>query len=255
MLITCTGCNAKIRAPETMSGKRVRCPRCATEMRVPPKRIEPMEETVSRQPLPPPPPVEPLPEPDEPIEFIDDDVTHVTTAGAKPPPIKRKRASSNDDDDDEAEEEERPRRSRRDDEDDDDRDEEDDDLGSPRRRRIARDPVNNLAMTSMVMGIVSVSLSGLGCCCGACGIFIEVVAMVCGIIAIALGVMGKTPGSETYAQTGIICGSVSLALGILAIVVIILWVGVNVGHGILNMNNMNNMNNGNNMNINPRKGR
>jgi hypothetical protein len=125
-----------------------------------------------------------------------------------------------DDDDDEP-----PRtRSRYDeDEDDDEEDEEkdlDDDFDVRRRRRPAG--VNGLAMTSMITGIVAaVSVPG-SCCCG--GFWF--IALVCAILAIVFGFLGKTPGSESYAWTGIICGIVTLVLLVVALVALFGFVGL-----------------------------
>jgi hypothetical protein len=103
ILVTCPGCSAKLNAPDSAAGKKVRCPKsgCGTLIPVPAPAAAPAQ---AARPAPPPAP------PSSPFEFNDD-----------PPPRKAAKAATVDEDEDD----DRPRRKRRDDEDDDDRDRDD----------------------------------------------------------------------------------------------------------------------------------
>ena len=244
MLITCNGCNSKIRVPDSAAGKRVKCPKCATLIRVPeaerpPQSTEPQRTGVSSTPLPPPPPAESEPEPQEtPQESVDPDAfsTSPSSSGSKPPPIKKKRASSLDDGADEDDDEPQPpsKRPRKYDDDDKDEDDEDDDDLDVRNLRGRSQPANGMATTSMIMGITSVVFGVPGCtgCC--CGIF-TAIAGITGIVAVTLGYMGKSPGSETYTTTGIICGFVGIGLALIGLLWFILSIVFRVG--MIGMNN------------------
>jgi predicted Zn finger-like uncharacterized protein len=234
MLITCTGCASKIRVPDSAAGKRVKCPKCATLIRIPEaesphERAKPEATGVSPTPLPPTLPAESDPELKEtPPDSTDPDAfsTRPSSSGSKPPPIKKKRACSLDDADDDDEPQPPIMQRRKYDEDDED-DEDDDDL-DVRKRRGRSQPVNGLAMTSMIMGIISV-VSGLpgwtGCCCGT----FTAIAGITGIVAVILGYMGKSPGSEAYAITGIISGFVGIGLALIGVLWIILSITLHVG--------------------------
>jgi hypothetical protein len=267
MLITCHACNSKIRVPEKAYGKRIKCPKCTMILQVPaaePASETPVSESISNEPLPSPPPPPPPPLPTQADEDqgasdeeTDDSVTaSPSSAGKLPPPIKAnsRRGGSVDDDDDDEEERPKKKSGRKrgnddDEEDDDDRrpkkrgrrdddDDDDDDLDVRRRRGRRRDyadqpsAVNGLAMTSMILGIIS-AVSLLGSCC--CGLF-SAVSLLCGIMAIIFGFMGKSPGSEAYAWTGIISGGVAVLLSLAALIFFILVVGA---QGMMEFNQMN----------------
>jgi predicted Zn finger-like uncharacterized protein len=227
MLITCTGCQSKIRVPDKAAGKRVKCPKCATVIQVPdldkPADLvepEPDDVGVSSRPMPPPPPVETEPEEEEAS-------TKVTSRGAKPPPIKPKRASSIDDGDDDEDEPKPPSKRRRHDEDDDD----ELDVRRPKKRRKA---VNGMALTSMIVGIVAVSFGTVGICC--CGMIGGGIAVACGGTALVFGFMGRGGSSDGYALTGIICGAVGLVCGLIGILLGIFALSLNLGGMNFNQN-------------------
>ena len=231
MLISCNGCNSKIRVPESAAGKRVKCPKCATLIRVPEvenssANAEPESTGVSSKPMPPAPP--PLPAEPETQEAADPEAFSETprSGGSKPPPIKSKHASSVDDDDDDEDGPSKKRRRTYDD-DEDDEDEDSDELDVRRRGRVRNKPNNSMAMTSMVMGIVSVTLGTAGSCC--CGMIGASIAIACGIMAIIFGIMGKTPGNESMAMTGIICGAVGVVCGVVIFLLGLSWLGLNLG--------------------------
>jgi hypothetical protein len=241
MLITCNGCNSKIRAPDSAAGKRVKCPKCATLIHIPEAEsphepAKPEATGVSSTPLPPPPPAESEPELQE---SADPDAfsTSPSSSGSKPPPLKKKRASSPDDGaDGDDDDEPQPPGKRRPKYDDGEDDEEDDDDLDVRNRRGRTQPVNGLATTSMIMGIVSVVVGVPGCmgCC--CGTFTAIAGLT-GIVAVILGYMGKSPGSETYTTTGIICGFVGIGLALIGVLWIILSITLRVG--MIGMGNFN----------------
>jgi hypothetical protein len=258
MQITCHACNSKIRVPEKAYGKRIKCPKCTMILQVPdadPSSEPPAEESaassISKGPLPPSPPPEEDADERDSDETDDSVAASPSSAGKLPPPIKAssRRGSTLDDDDDD--QEDRPKKKSRrkrdddDDEDDDrrpkrgrrDNDDDDDDLDvrrRGRRRDRADQPsaVNGLAMTSMILGNIS-AVTLFGSCC--CGLF-SAISLVCGIMAIIFGFMGKTPGSEAYAWTGIATGGVAVLLALATIVFFIVVVGA---QGMMNFNNMN----------------
>jgi hypothetical protein len=94
-----------------------------------------------------------------------------------------------------------------------------------------------MATTAMILGITGVTFGAVGLCC--CTILFEPIAGLCGVLAIILGFMGKTPGSEGPAVTGIICGFVSLGLVVVGILLLIFVVGLQFGMGTWQRNNMN----------------
>jgi predicted Zn finger-like uncharacterized protein len=243
MLITCDGCSSKIRVPDKAAGKRVKCPKCANMIRVPaletPSHPAPDSGGVSSAPLPPLPKFEPEPPEEQGTEVT----SRPSSKGSKPPPIKKTsggRTAWDDDDDDDVDirsrrgrrdddddgDDDRPPRRRHDRYDDDDDDDDYDDLNVRRRR--ARRPTNSMATTGMVMGIVSVvSLIAPICCCGlvGCGIL----ATLNGTLALIFGIMGKVPGSESQATTGIICGAIGLVLGLIEIALGVVFIGAHFG--------------------------
>ena len=234
MLITCDGCNTKIRVPDSAAGKRVKCPKCATLIRVP--ELEPTSESanpesagVSSTPLPPAP--EPIPEPAKEKAAEATDGTGVTStpssSGSKPPPIKKSSSAAWDKDDEDDDDRDKKRSKRDDDdgeEDDDDRrktrrkrDDDDDGLDVRNKRRGRKGATtNSLALTSMIMGIVAAVFALPACWPGCCCLVPNVIAIITGGVAVTTGFMGKgTPGSESFALTGIICGFVGIGAGVL----------------------------------------
>lgn len=209
MLITCTGCDSKMRVPDTAAGKRVKCPKCAAIVRVPETPpVAEVEETtgVSSAPLPPvptPPPIEPEPPPVSGTE-----VTPTSSSTPKkPPPI---------------EDDEPPRRRRRYDDDDDVDDDDDLDIRD-RRGRGQSSTADGMAVTSMILGITAASMSLISCtCCGVPGIL----AMICATLALIFGLMCKAPGNEVYTRTGIICACVAFLFVMLWFVGIVIFVGL-----------------------------
>jgi hypothetical protein len=171
MLITCTNCRTKMRAPDDAVGKEVQCPKCAAVMRVP------------------------APDPPAPEAFS-------TTPTSAPPG---------------ADPDDAPRRRRYDDDED---DYDDLNVRLPHGRRPKA--VNSLALASMIVGIVSCASVFGACFCGPAGF----VAIGGSITAIILGFMGKTPGSESQAWTGIICGFVALGLALLGVAAFIAFFGM-----------------------------
>lgn len=202
MLITCTGCNSTVRAPESAYGKRVKCPKCATILNVPAGEVgpaEPASTDLSAAPLPPTPSVAP-PWPTSDIDLF---------ASAAPSPKR------------EAVDFDAPSGTRRSDFHDDDDDEDFDDLDVRDRHAIRRQPLNGLATASMVMGIISVTMGTIGCAC--CGVIGASLALISGVMALIFGFMGKTPGSEGMATAGIICGAVGTACAVLGLIAAIFW--------------------------------
>jgi hypothetical protein len=191
MLVTCGGCDSKIKIPNTAAGKRVKCPKCATAIRVPTAESAP-EEAVAAVPA-----AKPRPQ---------------------PPPLKPSRGKSRDDDE-EDDEDERPKKRRRREKD----DEDDDDAGVPRRKKRKRRSISGLAVASMVLGIGSLILLITGPCVGSIFVsnysifFVPPIALVGAVVAIVLGNYGKKPGSMGFAYTGLVCSYIVVILVLVAV--------------------------------------
>ena len=238
MLITCDGCNSKIRVPDSAAGKRVKCPKCATLIKVP--QPEPTSESanpesagVSSTPLPPAP--EPTPTPAKEEAPAETDGTEVTTTpsspGSKPPPIKKSGSAAwdaDDDADDDDDDDRKKKRSKRDDDDDDD---DDDDLDVRNKRRGRKGaPTNSLALTSMIMGIVAAVFALPACWPGCCCFVPNVIAIITGTIAVVTGYKVKNlPGSEGMAMTGIICGFVAIGCAVLGVILYFVFLALHIG--------------------------
>ena len=97
-------------------------------------------------------------------------------------------------------------------------DEDDDDELNVRNRFDSAPPpgASGLAITSMILGIISVVLVLAGCGCGCMAGPFAIgpwgIAIILAIVGLILGFMGNTPGSEGFAWTGIICSFVTIAL-------------------------------------------
>ncbi|MBI3822349.1 MAG: hypothetical protein HY289_06685 [Planctomycetes bacterium] len=182
MLLTCTRCNTTMRVPDGAAGQQVKCPTCAAVIDVP--GIAPPDPTAITSPLPQP---------------------------ASSPPRSAPRGER-----DPFDPEPRSGRSDYHDADWDDDDDLDIRRGGPLRRS-----TSGLASTSLALGIVSLTLSTIGCLC--CGLFGASFALIAGILAVVLGYLGKTPGNEGLASAGIICGAVGAACAILGIIAAIFW--------------------------------
>jgi predicted Zn finger-like uncharacterized protein len=136
-LVSCPECQRKLRVPDGLVGKLVKCPTCG--------------QTFTADPVaqaPPPPPVEQKPTRTSKVgrDKKDDDEDDDRS---------RRRSRSRRDDDDDDDDRPRRRRSRfsRDDDDDDDDDYDDDDR--PRRRRRRRDLAPHRSGTILALGILS----------------------------------------------------------------------------------------------------
>jgi hypothetical protein len=85
-------------------------------------------------------------------------------------------------------------------------------------------PQNGQAMASMILGIIAAATLVLGC--------MWYVSIPCGILAIVLGYQAKgriargEASGRGYALTGIITGIAALALIVIAIVVVLAFIGV-----------------------------
>jgi hypothetical protein len=121
------------------------------------------------------------------------------------------------------------------------------------RRRGSTEPVNGMAMTSMVLGIMSIvaGLPGLipGCCCG----FFSICALVLGGICLLLGILGKSPGSEGIAWAGIICSSSGILIGLVGLVLFFVFFFIGGGMQEFNRGFNQGFNQGRNINQ-PRPG-
>ena len=80
-----------------------------------------------------------------------------------------------------------------------------------------------LAITSMVLGIVSIVMS---CCCWPFNLLPAIAAIICGFMAKGKADQGEARG-KGMAMAGIICGFVAVALAVLVLILYLMGVGVN----------------------------
>ena len=74
------------------------------------------------------------------------------------------------------------------------------------------------ATVSMVLGIIALVLTPIGCCCG----LVEIIPIVLGVVAVVMGIgarnrvnaSGGTLGGGGKAQAGIITGIIAVILGV-----------------------------------------
>jgi len=84
-----------------------------------------------------------------------------------------------------------------------------------------------LSITSMAIGITAAVLGLLGpCCC--VGAFASPLALLGGVAAIILGVVGMKRGGQTYAYVGIGLGGFAVLFGLFTLALTILGMGINV---------------------------
>jgi hypothetical protein len=82
----------------------------------------------------------------------------------------------------------------------------------------------------MVLGIVSVCLMPIGCCCW----FLEILAIPLGVVAIVMGVGARnrvnaahgTLGGGGKATAGIVTGGIAVVLGLIVLVIGIVFTGL-----------------------------
>jgi hypothetical protein len=179
---------------------------------------------------------EPSYEPLDPEGFSAKPLSEGAKPPIKPPPIKATSGAENeqtpakksryDDDDDEP----MPPKNRRRYDDDDD----DDDFDVRKRRRPRRrQPVNGVAIASMVVGIVSVVIGLPGvvpsCCCS----FLALLSLVCGILAVTFAFMSKTSlGFDAFSLTGMICGFVGIGLSLIGILLTCIVFSIGFADGV-----------------------
>jgi len=205
-VVSCPDCQRKLRVPNELVGKLVKCPTCGQTFTANP---------AAQAPAPPPPP---------PVEEK---------------PTRTSKVSRDDDEDDDDERSRRPRpRSGRDDDDEDDRkrrrrsrfsrdDDEEDDDDDRRRRRRRRDLVPHRGSTILVLGIMSFFIAG---------IILGPIAWVMGNTDLAEIRAGRMdPEGEGATSAGRICGMISTILHIIGIVLFLgfccLGMGLSGGAG------------------------
>jgi hypothetical protein len=186
MLIVCRSCDTRMKVPDGAAGRTGRCPRCGAAFIVPAAPAAVAGPTTR----------------DEGI-----------TASAPPvdysaPPRPPRRPSEP-----EPEEPPPPRRPRRADA--------DDDWDNVRPRRRQDHESVGLSVASMVLGIVSAVTSTLGspCCCGLLGTPLPI---LCGGIAVVMGLAGMAQGGRAYAYTG-------MGLGAAGLVIALGWILLGIG--------------------------
>jgi hypothetical protein len=97
------------------------------------------------------------------------------------------------------------------------------------------------ATPAMVLGIISVCVMPIGCCCW----FLELLAIPLGVVAIFMGVnarnrvnaSGGTLGGRGKAMAGIITGAVAAVLGAIVLVIGVVFTGLNASGVLSNIVN------------------
>jgi predicted Zn finger-like uncharacterized protein len=207
-VIECPKCGGKLRVPDEMAGKRVKCPKCAETFTAgggksepPPSEEKPAKKTSS--------------------------ISERLSDMQKKAPRRSERAEREDD----YEEDERPRRRSR-------RDEDDEDERRPARRRYREGMDPHRGSLILVLGIVSLTMAVLaiiGFCCAPLGLT-PVLGLPLGIVAWVLGHKDlrridageMDPEGRGTTVGGWICGIIGTilnALIVIAIIVIIVIYG------------------------------
>ncbi len=254
IVVTCTNCDKKLRVPDDLLGKKVKCPGCGTIFLgkvadSPSHKDKPPTSVRSKERAP------PKEEPED-----DEEQSEKTTGGVQSKPSQKGSRPKDDDDDepperpsrkgkkadeDDDDEDDRPskRRKRKDDDDDDDDDDDrpsrrrrpsdddddDDDDDRPSRRRSRRRNYQaHRGVLVMVLGIVSI-VCGIVICCWPLALF---GGLGFGIPSWILGQMDRRkmaggemdPAGHGMTTAGWICGIVGCSLGALQIFCMLLRV-------------------------------
>ena len=97
------------------------------------------------------------------------------------------------------------------------------------------------ATVSMVLGIIALVLTPIGCCCG----IIELVAIALGIVAVVMGIQARNRvnasggqlGGGGKAQAGLITGIIATILGLLFGILYLVLFGLNTSGALNNIIN------------------
>jgi len=97
------------------------------------------------------------------------------------------------------------------------------------------------ATVSMVLGIIALILTPVGCCCG----LIEIAAIVLGVVAVVMGIQarnrvnasGGTLGGGGKAQAGLITGIIAVILGVIFGVLYLVLFGLSSSGALSNIVN------------------
>jgi predicted Zn finger-like uncharacterized protein len=221
-LVHCPECSRKLRIPDDLLGKKVKCPDCqgtfTAEAEDAPAEKPAVDEGVEEKPSSrrkrsaPPAEEEERPKRRRGRDDEDDDEEDR-------PSRRRPRRFEDDEDDDEEDEDDRPskRRRRRFD------DDEDDDDDDYRRSRVRRDLEPHRGTLILVLGILSTCLGAFGMCCF--GVLLGPVALGLGIPAWVMGHGDRKrmaagtldPSGRGPTTGGYVCGIVGTCLGALAL--------------------------------------
>jgi predicted Zn finger-like uncharacterized protein len=195
-LVSCPECQRKLRVPDNLIGKQVKCPTCGHTFTADP---------VAQAPPPPPPPEEkPTRTSKVSRDEKDDDDEDEGRSRRKHPSSRR-----NDDDDEDDDRPRRRSRSRRED------DDEDDDRG---RRR--RDFIPHRGGAVVTMGILGLVLTVVPLVPLA-GLVLSIIAWVMGTTDLAEMRAGRMdPEGESQTSAGRVCGIIGVVLHIVSAVIV-----------------------------------
>ncbi len=228
--VACSSCNRKLRVPDDLLGKRVKCPTCGNTF-----------EATAEDEAPPEPPPEPVEEGSS---------ARSKSGSRRGEAVTSSRARR--DDDYEDDDQPRSRRGRDDDDYEDDRDEDDDRRRSRRRRREdGRDYEPHRGPMVLVFGIIGCVLFVFEICVGWIGLPGAIIAIVLSLIGMGLsvtawvlggkdlGLMRKgkmDPEGRGNTQGGYVCGiigtvlnAITLGCCLLGIFGLLAFLGIGLG--------------------------
>ncbi len=192
-VVSCPDCQRKLRVPNELVGKLVKCPTCGQTFTADPAAQ-----------APPPPPPSPVEEKAPRTSKVSRDEDDEDDERSRRPRCALRRDDDDDDDDDDDRRRRRRSRSARDDDDDDDR---------GRRRRRRRDLMPHRGSTILALGILSFFIAGF---------ILGPIAWVMGNTDMAEIRAGRMdPEGEGSTNAGRICGMISTILHIVSLVLIL----------------------------------
>jgi hypothetical protein len=214
-LVRCPSCERKLRIPDTLLGKRVKCPTCGTTFAGEEEQPAGNGVPARREDEAPEGPRSPRPA-RKPRRASAEETS--CPACAEPVPAGTDRCPACGTDLTEKDRQER-----------DERDEEDDHPRRRRRRQMRRDALPHRGGLLLTLGILSICASPVVVCCGVFGVVPAAAGLVLGILAWAIGradlakMDAGTMDDEGRGSTqgGMICGIIGTVLNALGVVVAI----------------------------------
>jgi hypothetical protein len=213
--IQCPACKRKLNVPDTLLGKRVKCPSCGEGFQASQTPSEAENAKKAKLPLTegiaPAPKRSASPPPSKKVEEEPEAETEYENEEEEEPKPRARQRRSRDDDDEDGDERRPARRARRED------DEDDDDYERPRRRRRRQPHRGGLVLT---LAIVSMVVS----CCALGGLIMGAIALNMAnkdLSDMAAGRMDDSGYGITMA--GKICAIIGLVLALISFIFGVIW--------------------------------